>query len=142
MASVPFLDPPAAIVHGRAAVGVAWLLQRAVARGDLASLPQAVREETVAAAHAIDLASRAWARRQPPAAVSAAVSGSSAAPLRPDASHSLHDVLTVAQAAELLGVRPRRARDLAASGLGRRVGGRWVFERAAVEAEAVRRGAA
>lgn len=138
---VPFVDPPPAIVHGRAAVGVAWLLRRAADRGDLASLPEAVRAETVAAIQAVDLASKAWARRQPTADATA-VCGTSAARPPAGGSHSAGDVLTTAQAAQLLGVKERRARDLAASGLGRLVGGRWMLDRSAVEAEAERRGAA
>lgn len=141
MAGVPFLDGGAAVVHGRAATGVAWLLQRAVERGETASLPDAVRAETLAAIQAVDLASRAWARRQT-TAVSTADCGSSAARPAPDPAHSNDDLLTTAEAAEMLGVKERRARDLAASGLGRRVGGSWVLDRAAVEAEAERRGAA
>jgi hypothetical protein len=43
------------------------------------------------------------------------------------------------EAAELLGVSARRARQLAAGGLGRKVGSVWVLDRALVVAEATRR---
>ena len=140
MAGVPFLDGGAAVVHGRAAIGVAWLLQRAVERGETASLPDAVRAETLAAIQAVDLASRAWVRRQP-SAVSTSEFGTSAARPAADPASSTHEI-TTAEAAEMLGVGERRARDLAASGLGRRAGGRWMLNRARVVAEVERRGAA
>ncbi len=133
---VPFLDPPAAIVHGRAAVGVAWLLQRAVNRGDLAGLPGGVHGDTVAAIQAVDLAARAWGRR------TAAVTGRTAEPSAPDPSVSTHDTVTAAEAARVLRLSQRRVRDLAAAGLGRKAAGGWLLDRGAVEAEAKRRGCA
>ena len=42
------------------------------------------------------------------------------------------EVVTTAEAAVLLGVSERRARQLAAAGLGRKVGQRWVLDRGAV----------
>lgn len=135
MTGVPYVETGAAIVHGRAATGVAWLLRRAIERGDLNAIPEAVRAETLAAIQAVDLASRAWARRT---SVSTSEFGSSAARQASTPSSSSHEI-TTAEAAELLGVGERRARDLAASGLGRRAGGRWLLDRAAVEAEVERR---
>lgn len=137
MAGVPFLDPPAAAVFGRGAVGMDWLLRRAVGRGDLAGLPDGVYEETLAAIEAVELASLAWTRR------TAAGFGRTAA--RPPAEPSLSthaNTLTVDEAAELLNLSVRRTRDLAASGLGRKAGGTWLLDQEAVEAEAKRRGAA
>lgn len=136
MAGVPFLDPPGAFVHGRAAVGMAWLLRRAANRGDLAGLPEGVYEETLAAIQAVDLASMAWNRR------TAAANGRTAAPAAPNRSPSIHATLTVDEAARMLKLSTRRARDLAAGGLGRKAGGSWLLDPAAVQAEAERRGVA
>ena len=53
-----------------------------------------------------------------------------------------HDEISIDEAAGILGVSPRRVRTLAAGGLGRKVGSRWLIDRAAVLAEVERRGAA
>lgn len=134
--AVPYLEH-GAIIHGRAATGVAWLLDRAVNRGDLAGLPETVREDTLLAVEACRLAARAWACRS-----AAAEFGTSAARHDDGGASSAHEVLDVTTVAELLGVGERRARDLAAGGLGKKLGGRWVFDAAAVAAEAEKRGAA
>lgn len=142
--NVPFVQH-AAVVHGRAAVGVAWLLERSVSRGDLEALPAAMRAEVVAAIEAVRLAGAAWSRRNV-GAVSGADSGTSATRAGADGASSAHEprgeVLGVTESAEILGVGVRRARDLAAGGLGEKVGGRWVLHRAAVEEERARRGVA
>ena len=136
MAGVPFLDH-GAIVHGRAAVGVAWLLRRSIDRGGLDGLPEGVYEETLQAVQAVDLAAMAWTRR------AAAGFGRTAARPTADASVSNHaDTITVDEAARMLKLSLRRTRDLAASGLGRKAGGTWLLDPAAVVAEAKRRGAA
>jgi hypothetical protein len=136
MAGVPFIEH-GALVHGRAAVGVAWLLHRSIDRGGLDGLPEGVYEETVAAVRAVDLASMAWTRR------TAAEFGRTAARRPVDPSPSTHaSTITVDEAARMLKLSVRRTRDLAASGLGRKAGGTWLLDPAAVEAEARRRGAA
>ena len=130
---VPYLEA-GAFVHGRAAVGLEFLLARAANRGELRALPDAVREDTAAAIEAIGLAAHAWTRR------AASLSGRTEVVPASNAASSDHDVLSTAQVAGMLKVTDRQARNLAAQGLGERVGGRYIFERSAVQAEAVRRG--
>jgi hypothetical protein len=43
------------------------------------------------------------------------------------------DLLDTAQAARLLGLTPRRLRQLGEQGMGKRIGGRWVFPRSLLE---------
>lgn len=133
-----FVAHPAAVVSGPAAVGVAWLLRRAVDQGDIAGVPSSIRDATVAAVQAVEMAAAAWAGR------TAAEFGRTAAPPAPPPSSSSHgscSSLTVPEAAAVLQLSHRRVRDLAASGLGRKAGGAWVLDPMAVQAEARRRAA-
>lgn len=139
MTPIPFLDPPPAIVQGDAASGLARLLQRAVARGELEVLPEAVRARTIPAIQAIDLASRAWERRRATSGQGSA-NGSTEAQNGAGGSYSPHDLLSASEAAVVLNVSERQARTLAGRGLGRQVAGRWMLDRSAVEDEAQRRG--
>lgn len=70
-----------------------------------------------------------------------AASGNAEVPESPDVPTStpMNDPVTAADAAELLGVGRRQVRNLAEQLEGQRVGGRWVFERATVDAERRRR---
>lgn len=144
--AVPFITA-AAVITGPGAVGVGYLLAYAQRRGGLAGLPEEVYAATMAAAQAIDLASRAYTRR---VADVGSRNGSSATPSGAPAARSGHDegaevmtgagdYLPVSAAADLLGVSARRARDLASGGLGTKVGGRWLLTRELVEREAARR---
>lgn len=130
---VPFVEH-AAIVQGQAAVGLAMLLYFATTRGGLTGLPDQIRSATLGALEAVDLASRAHVRR-----VSA--TGRTEARPVPAAPLSIHEPLSVTEAATALGLTERRVRDLAAAGLGYKVGGRWVLDRTSVDRERERRSA-
>lgn len=139
MAGVPFLDPPPAIVHGPAAVGMAFVLRRAMHAGFFDGLPEHLVSQTIAAVRAVDFAAKAWERRQPDrTAEPIAASGNSETRIEWDRAHS-EDAMSVSEAAMILELGERQVRNLAASGLGRRVGKGWVLDRAAVEAERERR---
>lgn len=131
----PFIDPPPAIVNGYAARALATWLRAAWGRGDFASLPADGREQVYATVKAIEYAGEAWARRR------VAAVGNSATLVAAIGAQSSDD-MSIAEAATVLEVKPRRMRQLAAEGLGHKVGASWVCDRDAVLAEAERRSAA
>lgn len=68
------------------------------------------------------------------------VAGSPELPFEPDLSESTaEDLVDVAEAARLLGVTPRQVRNLRDQLEGRKVAGRWVFDREVLLIEADRR---
>lgn len=141
---IPLVPPAvlvdhAVMVSGRAAVGVAWLLRRSVERGELSTLPEAVREEVIIAMSACDVAARAWSRRQvePIAGSGGNANGKTATRLEDVPAPSLG----VAQVMERLGVKERQARNVCAA-LGRKESGRWVIDAEVLAAELERRGVA
>lgn len=122
---VPYVTE-AAVVRGVAA----WVLNRALSRSlaqVVEGLPEASRDEALAAFAAIRRAGEAWQVR---------ASSANGTPEVVDAELSAcwpHDEIGTEEAAGMLGVTPRWARTVGERhGLGRKVGGRWVFSRGAV----------
>lgn len=95
-------------------------------------LPPDMRAELEATRRAIRRAALAYAARPP------AASGSTEAEALAVEAPSSHEI-TTAEASTLLALSDRRVRQLAAEGMGRRVGGRWLVDRSAVLAYAGRR---
>lgn len=101
----------------------------------LRSLPPWMRSELEATRRAIQRAARDYEARL------VAVDGTAETEV-PDVGAPLGHEITTREAAALLGLTERRVRQLAAGGMGRRRGGRWVLDRSAVLAYAERRRAA
>lgn len=131
----PFIDPPPAIVHGYAARALATYLRKAWDRGDFVPLPADGREQVYATIKAIEFAGEAWQRRRVAAVGTSATLVSAIGAPSPDD-------MSIDEAAQVLDVKARRMRQLAAAGLGHKVGAMWVCDRDAVLAEAERRSAA
>ncbi|WP_345195967.1 hypothetical protein [Streptomyces lavendulae] len=98
----------------------------------LDDLPAWMRPEVDAARRAIRLAAREYE------ALPIAVAGTSETPVPEVGPLSPHEIDTY-QASILLGLGERRVRQLAAGGMGRLVGGRWLLDRSAVLAYAEQR---
>lgn len=98
----------------------------------MVQMPAEARAEVDAARRAIRRAAQAFE------AASTAVDGTTETSLAEIAPLSSHEFDTH-EAAALLGVGERRVRQLAAGGMGRRAGGRWLLDRTAVLAYAERR---
>lgn len=119
----------AALVDGTAAVIIAAVLKRHLPTY-LAALPVPVRRDVDQAYDALQRA----------AAAHRAARGNTATPSTPvDEDSDQQQGLTTEQAAPLLGVKPRRARQLAAAGLGRKVGPVWLLDPDQVAAHAAAR---
>lgn len=123
-----------ALVHGASA----HILDRVLTSPNVAEalrrqlMPSQTRLEWEAARRAIRRAALAYE------ALPFAEDGSAAARLAEVGPPSLHEI-TTDEASALLGVGERRVRQLAAQGMGRRAGGRWLLDRSAVLAEVERR---
>ncbi len=140
---MPFVDPPPAIIAGYPARVLAVWLGRAVARGAFDELQPVERRHVLAAVRAIELAGEAWYQRRPSAVIEdIADLGNSETLLAEIGARSSHgDHCSIDEAAAALGVSARRARQLAAAGLGHKVGAVWVVDRGALLAELERRAA-
>ncbi len=132
---VPFVDA-AAVVHGYPARVLAVWLRTAWRNGGFDALPPPDRGVVEATIRGIELAGEYWYRRRPSASV--ADVGNLPTPPAEAVVPSEHE-LTVTQAAAMLGVTTRRARQLAPLLGGRKAGGVWLLDAAAVAAEAERR---
>lgn len=115
------------LVDGYPAALLGVALRDLARRGYFDRVPADARAELLATIADLEKAGRAWSQR-------AAGSSETARPEVVSPS-----VLSVDQAAALLGVSARRARQLAPSLGGRKTAGRWVFDRDAVAAERQRR---
>lgn len=127
-----FISEPAAIVGGYVAHVLGGVLRGLAREGTFDRLPPHQRAEVLCVIGAVEHAGGSWRSRRD------AVSGPAAPDLPPGAA----GFLTSEEAAQVLGLQPRQLRKLAAAGFGQRLGGRWVFDRDAVLAEAQRREAA
>ena len=126
--------PAAVVIDGYAARALAIMLRRDWDRGDFRSLPPEGRSEAYHAVRALERAGEAWMRSRP------SVGGRAETAVVEIGSESSHEqFISVDTAAGLLGVSDRRVRQLAAAGLGAKVGGSWVIRRSDVELEAARR---
>lgn len=126
MSDAPFLTS-AAVVTGSAAHVLAVVLRRAVSRGELDGLPDGVRRAAASAIEAVALAGRAWQDSR------ASADGSNQARVAEAGASSARADMSTAEAADVMGVTERRARQLAPS-LGRKVGGVWRLDPALVNA--------
>lgn len=142
---VPPLPPPSkrgvvsapGYVHGALVHGVsAHVLDRLLASPDVvrlfAAMPPWMRPELEATRRAVRLAAREYE------SLPAAERGSTETPAVEVGPVSPQEISTY-QASVLLGVGERRVRQLAASGMGRLVAGRWLLDRSAVLAYAQHR---
>jgi hypothetical protein len=133
----PYLNGGTAFVFGYPATVFSKGLRAAWDRGDFDHLDS--RDELYAHLKAMEYAAYAHEQRRVSAAPSAVGSPD---PNEPEiGAQSSHD-MSIDEAAGVLGVTPRRVRQLAPLGLGHKVGATWVCDRAAVMAEAERRRAA
>lgn len=139
MTAVPFIDPPPAFVFGYSAQVISKWLRSTWNRGEFEHLDPAGRDELYATLKAIEYAADAWQRRRV-SAVTSGVGNTETSNAEPSASSSRD--MSSDQVAAMLGLTSRRARQLAAAGLGHKVGAVWVCDRDAVLAEAERRAAA
>ena len=122
-----------ALVSGASARVLGPMLRRASTAGTFDSLPVDVRAQVEATVRAIEIAGRGAAMRDRVAAVGM--------PTEPPVSvvgACSADDLSIDEAARVLGVGERRARQLAPA-LGRKVAGVWRIDRYLVEQEAARR---
>ncbi len=135
-------DPPSRYVEGALVTGFAAYALHALmvsprVAEQLDRMAQAqpwIRPELDAARRALRRAAAEYE------ALPVAVDGSAAEQLAEAAASSVHEIDT-AQAAALLGLSERRIRQLAAEGMGRQVGGRWLLDRGLVLAYGHRRSA-
>lgn len=121
-----------ALVHGVSAHVLARVLASPNVVGALDSLPSWMRAEVEATRRAIRRAAREYEALPVAEDGSAEAAGAEVGPVLP------HEI-TTHEASALLGVGERRVRQLAAEGMGRRAGGRWLLDRSAVLAYAGRR---
>ncbi|MFI0482228.1 helix-turn-helix domain-containing protein [Actinomadura sp. 9N215] len=124
-----------ALIHGVSAHVLDRVLRWPVVAGALDDLPVWMRPEVEAARRAIR-----WAAAEYEALpLVAAADGIAAAQEAETVPPSRHGEITTGEAAGLLRLSERRVRQLAAQGMGRRAGGRWLLDRSAVLAYADRR---
>ncbi|MDT3724893.1 helix-turn-helix domain-containing protein [Streptomyces sp. DSM 41972] len=119
----------AAVVEGAAAHILAELLATPGVRRYLRARPATLQrelEQTVAAIRRAAVAYEAGL-------VSAASANGSAETPAAEIVQPFDREITTGEAAALLELTERRVRQLAASGMGRRAGGRWLLDRTAVE---------
>lgn len=121
-----------ALVHGVSAHVLARILAGSNVAAALNSLPSWMRPEIDATCRAIRRAARAY-EALPPAG------GGRAEAVAVDVGPPLPHEITTREAGALLGLGERRMRQLAAAGMGRRTGSRWLLDRSAVLAYAERR---
>lgn len=124
-------------VHGALVHGVsAHVLDRLLASPDVvrlfAAMPPWMRPELEATRRAVRVAAQEYEALPTAGRGSAETPAAEVGPLSP------HEISTY-QASVLLGVGERRVRQLAAGGMGRQVGGRWLLDRSAVLAYAQQR---
>ncbi|MEW2135515.1 hypothetical protein AB0892_02705 [Streptomyces sp. NPDC005409] len=124
-------------VHGALVHGVsAHVFDRVLSSPNVArlldDLPLWMRPEVDAARRAIRLAAREYEGLPVAVAGTTETQAAEVGPLSP------HEIDTY-QASVLLGLGERRVRQLAAGGMGRLVGGRWLLDRSAVLAYAEQR---
>lgn len=124
---VPYIDG-GAVVSGFPAGYLAMLLRNVRASAEFRGLHPVAQAELSSTIDAIDLAAKVWRSRLPTSAA-----GSSETPSAEVGASSPYEVLSAEQVAAMLGVTDRRARQLGAGGLGRKVAGQWVFDRDEVE---------
>ncbi|MFM9595794.1 helix-turn-helix domain-containing protein [Streptomyces scabiei] len=121
-----------ALVQGVSAHVLARVLASPNVEQVLRSLPLWMQPELEETRRAIRQAAREFE------ALPVAVDGSEETEV-PEVEAPLRHEITTGEAAALLGLTERRARQLAAGGMGQRRGGRWVLDRSAVLAYAERR---
>ncbi|MFE7980597.1 helix-turn-helix domain-containing protein [Streptomyces cellulosae] len=119
----------AAVVEGAAAHILAELLATPGVRRYLRSRPATLQRDIEQAVAAIRRAAVAYET----ALVSATSGTGNAETPGPEIVQPFDREITTGEAAALLGLSERRARQLAAGGMGRRAGGRWLLDRTAVE---------
>lgn len=129
----------AALVSGYPARVLGLVARAAFDRGAFDGMPEVGRLQVVSAIRALERAGELWLSVADEVPVTD-VGNSETWPAEIGAGSS--DDLSSAQAAVMLGVSERRARQLAAGGLGRKVRGQWRVDRAEVLAEVERRQAA
>lgn len=125
----------AALVEGAAAHVLAELLAIPGVRHYLRGRPPELQGAIEEAVTAIRQAARAYEQ----ARASASAFGSAETALAEIVQPFEREIVT-REAAALLGLTERRVRQLAAEGMGRRAGGRWLLDRTAVEEYRRRRG--
>lgn len=135
MTSVPFVTG-AAVVSGPAAKVLGSFCRRALDAGVFDSLPTEVFDDVAATVAAVELAAQSAVVHDRVAA-NGNHDGNSETPRAPASAHSA-DELSIDDAARVLGVGVRRARQLAPA-LGRKVAGVWLIDRHLLEREAARR---
>ncbi|MDW8807424.1 helix-turn-helix domain-containing protein [Streptomyces scabiei] len=113
-----------AIVEGAAAVVLDDLLAIPAVRRHLRTRPPSLQPAIEEAVTAIRQAARAYN--------AASASGSAEAPVA-EIVQPFEKGITTREAARLLGLGERRARQLATGGMGRKVGRQWLLDAAAVE---------
>ncbi|MFJ7159746.1 hypothetical protein ACIQUQ_33000 [Streptomyces sp. NPDC101118] len=121
-----------ALIHGVSAHVFDRVLRSPNVARLLDELPAWMRPEVDGARRAIRLAAQEYEGLPVAVDGSAATQAAALGPLSP------HEIDTY-QASVLLGLGERRVRQLAAGGMGRRVGGRWLLDRSAVLAYAEHR---
>ncbi|MDX5565647.1 hypothetical protein PYK79_23185 [Streptomyces sp. ID05-04B] len=117
-----------AIVEGAAAHVLADLLGTEAARRYLRQKPPALQGDIERAVTAIRRAALAYEATLTPISAAGSSETAFAEIVQP-----FEREITTGQAAALLGLTERRVRQLAAGGMGRRAGGRWLIDRTAVE---------
>lgn len=134
MDGLHYIGEASAIVSGYSAHVIGGALRALARQGTFDRLPPHQRAEILRTLNAIEHAGSVWRSRR------GAANGPAAPVLPPGAAPSAQ--MSTEEAASMLGLRPRQMRKLAQAGLGHRVGGRWLFDRVAILAEAQRREAA
>lgn len=121
-----------ALVHGVSAHVLDRILASSNVVRAMSAYPEWMQLELEATRRAIRRAAREYEALPIAEDGSAATALAEVAPLSPDE-------ITTNEAGALLGLGERRVRQLAAEGMGRQVGGRWLLDRTAVLAYAGRR---
>lgn len=127
-----FISEASAVVGGYTALVIGSALRGLARQGAFDRLAPHQRAEVLRVVGSIEHAGGMWRSSR----------GAANGPVAPVLPPGAAPFLTCEEVADVLGLQPRQVRKLAASGLGQRLGGRWVFDRAAVLAEAQRREAA
>jgi hypothetical protein len=126
--SVAYIDG-GAVLGGYVAILAGVGLRDLARRGYFDTVPPQARADLLAAIDDLERAGRAWQNR--------ALHDGNPETARPETGPS--SPLSAEQAAALLDLTPRRVRQLADQLGGRRIRGRWEFDRDNVTAEAARR---